>query len=219
MPAAPPAGSAPAPGPAPPAARQAPPPTTPVAAGIEAAPEAPGAAAQWQHSSGSQGLDPDDPDNPDVPDAPSPAPWAALLGASWRRLAPALSASPSWVPLSSGLAACLVGTLYPLLDELLLSARQAAAVRRDWSSAISWQTSVSLALIAVGIWFVFDRSRHGFILCLLAATSATFVVHMLVHRGVYSYPQADLFGVRSWFPCIIFSACVCVGSVGRKLAD
>lgn len=44
--------------------------------------------------------------------------------------------STAWVPISSGLAACLVGTLYPLLDDWLLDIRAVHSVKRDWSSSL-----------------------------------------------------------------------------------
>ncbi|KAI8917414.1 insulin-induced protein-domain-containing protein [Entophlyctis helioformis] len=171
---------------------------------------------------------------PPQPQPPaSPLSSTAGLGAAL----PLLS-SAGWVPLSSGLAACLVGTLYPLLDHLLLNPVDAKLLKRTWSSTLrccggfigvsyaasklslsnSLQMSLTLALLAVGLWFVFDRTVHGFMVSFAGASVGTFVVLLLVDQGVYSFTQADLWGVRSWFPCILYSSCVCIGAIGRQLS-
>ncbi|KAH6579030.1 hypothetical protein BASA50_003832 [Batrachochytrium salamandrivorans] len=62
--------------------------------------------------------------------------YIALVESAWRGGAGSPFSSAGWVPLSCGLAACLMGTLYPLLDQWLLSKQQAITIRRDWSSAL-----------------------------------------------------------------------------------
>ncbi|KAI8838672.1 insulin-induced protein family, partial [Chytridium lagenaria] len=110
----------------------------------------------------------------------------------------------SWVPLCCGLSGCLVGTVYPWIDALLLKRPQ--RVRREWSSVIRccggfigvnyaasklpWtsniQVSITLALLALGLWFLFDRTWHGFLISSIFALIGTWVVYMLVKHGAYS---------------------------------
>ncbi|KAJ3095819.1 Insulin-induced protein 2 protein [Phlyctochytrium planicorne] len=147
-----------------------------------------------------------------------------------------LFSTASWVPLCCGFSGCLVGTAYPLMDHVLL--RRPHKVRREWSSVIrccggfigvnyaasklpwtsSVQVSITLALLAVGLWFLFDRTWHGFIISAVFAIVGTWVVYMLVKHGAYSITKPDFFGVRSWFPCILYSSSICFGSIGRQLA-
>ncbi|KAJ1538813.1 Insulin-induced protein 2 protein [Cladochytrium tenue] len=171
---------------------------------------------------------------------------------------PKLFSTASWVSLSCGFAGCLVGTLYPLLDSLLLESdsdgprgpgsgtgsgrrgrsRPPHLRRGEWSSVIrccggfigvnyaasklpwtsSVQVSLTLALLAIGLWFLFDRTWHGFVISSVFAVVGTWIGFLLVSHGAYRWTQADFFGMRSWLPCILYSSCVCFGSIGRQLA-
>eukprot|EP00842_Homolaphlyctis_polyrhiza_P003556 jgi/Hompol1/4200/HPOL_006987-RA len=132
-----------------------------------------------------------------------------------------LAPSATWVPLSSGAASCLMGSLYPLLDSHLLrqnSRTSRLLARRDWSIALrcfgvfigvcyatsklslssQLHMSITLAHLAVGMWYLFDTTIHGFLISLCGAVVGTAVVIALVNHGVYAYTQADLYGVNSW---------------------
>ncbi|KAJ8324419.1 hypothetical protein O5D80_006675 [Batrachochytrium dendrobatidis] len=133
--------------------------------------------------------------------------YAFLMASAWRGGSGSLFSTAGWVPLSCGLSACLMGTLYPLLDQWLLSRQQVLGVRRDWSSALrccggfigisyaaskltlasSIHMSVTLALLALGLWYLFDRTIHGFVVSFIGAAIGTLVVSMLVQNGVYRY--------------------------------
>ena len=52
-----------------------------------------------------------------------------------------------------------------------------------WTSSI--QVSLTLALLALGLWFLFDRTLHGFIISAVFASVGTWVVFILVSNGVY----------------------------------
>ncbi|KAF9351564.1 Insulin-induced protein 1 protein [Mortierella sp. AD094] len=142
----------------------------------------------------------------------------------------------SWLPPTCGFSAVLIGTLYPLGDYL----RRERCVERntyDMSSVIRcfggfigvnyaasklpWtsgmQTTFTLALISIGLWFWFDRTFHGFLISLTVALVGTMVAYVLVLNGWYSFTRADFFGVGSWIPCILYSSSVCFGSIGRQL--
>ncbi|KAI9208258.1 insulin-induced protein family [Polychytrium aggregatum] len=149
--------------------------------------------------------------------------------------------SASWLPISWGFSAMLVGTVYPALDSYFLkqkSSPQSRPSRQEWSSVLrccggfigvnyatsklpwtsSIQVSITLAFLAIGLWFLFDRTLHGFIVSAVFAIIGTMVVFFLVSRGFYSFTKADFFGVRSWLPCILHSSSICFGSIGRQLA-
>ncbi|KAF9580820.1 Insulin-induced protein 2 protein, partial [Lunasporangiospora selenospora] len=142
----------------------------------------------------------------------------------------------SWLPPTCGASAVLVGTIYPLGDYLWWG-RQVKHSGRDWSSVmrcmggfigvnyaaskLTWTSSVqvfcTLALISAGLWFLFDRTFHGFVISFTVASMGTAVAYLLVLNGWYSFTKTDLFGVGSWIPCILYSSSVCFGSIGRQL--
>ncbi|TPX56888.1 hypothetical protein PhCBS80983_g04217 [Powellomyces hirtus] len=140
-----------------------------------------------------------------------------------------------WVPLNCGFGACLVGTLYPILDYRIFG--RPHKYKRDWPNVLrccggfigvnyaaaklpwtsSMQVSLVLSLSAVWLWLMFDRTLHGFLLSSTVAIVGTWIAQMFVHSGMYSFTKADFFGVRSWFPCMLYSAAVMFGSIGRQL--
>ncbi|ORZ07226.1 insulin-induced protein-domain-containing protein [Lobosporangium transversale] len=142
----------------------------------------------------------------------------------------------SWLPPTCGASAVLIGTIYPLGDYLWWGKR-VQRNGRDWSgvmrclggfigvnyaaSKLPWtsslQVSCTLALISAGLWFLFDRTFHGFVISLTVATMGTIVAYFLVLNGWYSFTRADFFGVGPWIPCILYSSSVCFGSIGRQL--
>ena len=81
------------------------------------------------------------------------------------------------------------------------------------------QLSLAVAGMAVVLWYLFDRTAHGFVLGVVFGVLGTVGTSALASAGAYTFTHADLFGVRSWIPCLLFSAAVCVGTVGRTLAS
>ncbi|TPX32422.1 hypothetical protein SmJEL517_g04463 [Synchytrium microbalum] len=147
-----------------------------------------------------------------------------------------LLSTASWIPFTCGIAACGVGTLYPWMD--VWCTGKPHVVKQEWSSVLrccggfigvnyaasklpwtsSAQVSITLALLALGLWFIFDRTLHGFFFSLVISVVGTIIVQLFVAHGVYSYTRADFFGVRSWFPCVLYASCICFGSIGRQLS-
>ncbi|GJJ75790.1 hypothetical protein EMPS_08148 [Entomortierella parvispora] len=150
---------------------------------------------------------------------------------------PRLWDTASWLPPTCGASAVLIGTIYPLGDYLWWGRQVRRSTSRDWSSVMrclggfigvnyaasklpwtsSLQVSCTLALISVALWFLFDRTFHGFMISLTVASFGTTVAYFLVLNGWYSFTRADFFGVGSWIPCILYSSSVCFGSIGRQL--
>ncbi|CAG8650544.1 10907_t:CDS:2, partial [Ambispora gerdemannii] len=141
----------------------------------------------------------------------------------------------AWIPPTCGFSAVLVGSLFPLVDYWFLKKPQ--EFQREWSNVmrclggfigvayaatkLPWnsnsQVSLTLALISVVLWFLFDRTFHGFVMSVLFSSIGTVFMYVFVSYGVYSFTEADFFGVRSWIPCILYASCVCFGTVGRQL--
>ncbi|CAB4485849.1 unnamed protein product [Rhizophagus irregularis] len=148
---------------------------------------------------------------------------------------PKLIDTAAWIPPTCGASAVLVGSLFPFADYWFM--RKPQEFQREWSNVmrcmggfigvayaatkLSWnsnyQVSCTLALISIVLWFLFDRTSHGFMMSTLFSSIGTGVMYMLVSNGIYSFTHADFFGVRSWIPCILYSSCVCFGTIGRQL--
>ncbi|KAI9104768.1 insulin-induced protein-domain-containing protein [Phlyctochytrium arcticum] len=139
-----------------------------------------------------------------------------------------------WVPLCCGGAGAFIGSLYPVLDRHFGYARPVgwsnilrccggfvgvnyATSKLPWTSTP--QVSLVLALSSVWLWLLFDRSSHGFFFSLTVAFIGTSVAQSFVNSGLYSFTQADFGGVRSWFPCMLYSGSVLFGAIGRQLAS
>ena len=75
-----------------------------------------------------------------------------------------------------------------------------------------------MATLAVGLWYFFDRTWHGFILAVVVAIVGTASVRIIVSAGAYTFVKADFFGIRSWIPCVFFAAGVVFGAAGRRLS-
>ncbi|KAI7819614.1 insulin-induced protein-domain-containing protein [Gamsiella multidivaricata] len=128
---------------------------------------------------------------------------------------PHLWDTASWLPPTCGASAVLIGTIYPLGDYLWWG-RRVRRNGRDWSSVMrclggfigvnyaasklpmtsSLQVSCTLALISVALWFLFDRTVHGFVISLTVASMGTTVAYFLVLNGWYRYV---LFIACLWF--------------------
>lgn len=146
-----------------------------------------------------------------------------------------LFSSAWWVAPSCGIAAAVIGLLYPCLDKRL---GEDMHIKGEWSSVMrcvavfvginhasakidfanNVQLSVSLAAMSIGLWWLFDRSRSGFGLGVGIAVLATFVTQLLVYNDICRYTEPDFLFVRSWLPCVFFSGGVTMGNIGRQLA-
>ncbi|KAI9292361.1 insulin-induced [Neoconidiobolus thromboides FSU 785] len=137
--------------------------------------------------------------------------------------------------LQFGLLAVLCGYLYPYFDKL--HADKINKKKNDWSSVMrcvggligvnyaatklsfnsSIQVSLILALISIALWFLFDFTKHGFLLSLAISFLGTLNFYFHVYLGGLRFTKADFFGVRSYIPCVLYASCICYGSIGRQL--
>nr|UQJ81891.1 insulin-induced protein [Sinonovacula constricta] len=140
-----------------------------------------------------------------------------------------------WVLPACGMTAAFVGLIYPFLDSRL---EEPFKYRGEWSNVLrcmalfvginhasakldfanNLHMSLTLALMSIGLWWLFDRSKSGFGLGVAIAMLATVLTQFLVYQGIYKYSKADFLFVRSWLPCIFFSGGVTIGNIGRQLA-
>eukprot|EP01134_Creolimax_fragrantissima_P004120 CFRG4120T1 len=130
----------------------------------------------------------------------------------------------------------LVGIGFPYVDRHYIGTPH--TFNRDWSSVVrclgllvgisyacaklpnttSSQLSTVVAVLGLGLWWCFDRSRQGLLLSLVFSFFGTICGQILAYSGVLWYTHPDFILVRSWFPSILFSACISFGNVGRQLA-
>ncbi|GAV08592.1 hypothetical protein RvY_18257 [Ramazzottius varieornatus] len=146
-----------------------------------------------------------------------------------------LFSSAWWIPPCCGIASACIGIAYPYMDEKLGKAHR---FKREWSCVMrciavfvginhasakiafanNLQLSITLGAMSIGLWWLFDRSRSGFMLGLAIAFFATFVTQVLVYNDMFQYSEPDFLYIRSWIPCIFFSGGITIGSLGRQLA-
>jgi len=145
---------------------------------------------------------------------------------------------PFWVPLIFGVAGVAIGTSHPQMDRWLGAppdrpgSRSFAAVVFGIASFLGiyamtafvplrsgGSLDVLIALSAISVWLLLDRTWQGLVLAAMTALVGTFTEISLVHVGAFWYlpPKNLLFGVGSWLPWLYVSASVAVGNLGRYL--
>ncbi|EDV22141.1 uncharacterized protein TRIADDRAFT_29414 [Trichoplax adhaerens] len=150
-----------------------------------------------------------------------------------------LSSIPWWVPISCGAGAATIGLSLPKMDEWFQRKYDYHHDQVEWvgvlrcvgifvgityASTLAYNSviakfSVSLSLMAIGQWWLFDRSVSGFVLGVAVSFTATAVTQIIVHYGIFSFSKPDFLSIRSWLPGVFFSATIAIGSLGRQLAQ
>ncbi|XP_067932258.1 insulin-induced gene 2 protein-like [Watersipora subatra] len=140
-----------------------------------------------------------------------------------------------WMPPTFGLAATVIGLVYPKLDQLLGDKK---SFRYEWagvmrcialfvginhaSARIDFDSNthlfLTLTMLSFGLWYFFDQSIAGLGLGLLTASIATAITQILVAMDVFGYSNPDFIYMQSWVPCLYFSGVVTMGACGRALA-
>lgn len=139
-----------------------------------------------------------------------------------------------WLPILCGSGSALVGLVFPFLEykakEQHLSQEWShvlrcvamfvgineACTKVDFPSNL--QLSLSLAVLSMGLWWYFDRTRVGLGMCVIIAALATFITQLLVNHKVCLYSEREFSYIRSWLPCVVFSGGITIASIGRQLA-
>lgn len=60
--------------------------------------------------------------------------------------------------------------------------------------------------------------RHVQVMSIIASAAIFGNAYELILIMLRSFTKADFFGVRSWFPCLLYSGSILFGSIGRQLA-
>ncbi|KAI9506270.1 hypothetical protein GGI25_002267 [Coemansia spiralis] len=139
-----------------------------------------------------------------------------------------------WSDIVSGTMGILVGLAYPYLDHKWQSYLMRtiewndvlrcaggflginyAALKLPFESA--GQSSLIMAIISLGLWTVCDGTLHGLLLSLSTALMATWLLHMRALSSYDSFTQDDYQGLLAYLPSVLFTYCVMVGSIGRRL--
>ena len=116
----------------------------------------------------------------------------------------------------------------------------AFAIRRlPWQSTL--QMSLTLALVNPVLWYLFDRSKPGFLLSAIIGIAGTFIALGIspdivpspatpspsAHAANASYQDyltldgrvsVESIGVGTWIASVLFCSSLCFGNIGRRLA-
>lgn len=146
--------------------------------------------------------------------------YPALFGLAW------------WVPLLFGLATVAVALSHIEMDRLCKREPRKIAWSTVWAGLFSFvaiyfisgfmrapfaQKFIILGIIAVMIWFVFDRTVYGFLLGIATALAGCMVEITLCRSRMYYYTSPDFLGIPAWLPFLYLAASVSVGNLSRKL--
>ncbi|KAJ2661820.1 hypothetical protein IWW48_002214 [Coemansia sp. RSA 1200] len=140
----------------------------------------------------------------------------------------------SWSDGISGVMGVAVGLAYPYLDWKWQSY---LAHRVEWNDVLRCaggflginyaalklpfespnQSSLVMVIISLGLWTVCDGTLHGLLLSTSTSLTATWLLHMHALSNYANFTQDDYQGLLSYLPSVLFTYCVMVGSIGRRL--
>lgn len=141
----------------------------------------------------------------------------------------------SWSNGISGVLTVVIGMAYPYLDtkwrsypshrigwfEVLRCAGgflgiNYAALKLPFETA--GQSAAIMLIISLGLWTVCDGTLHGLLLSTTGSLTATWMLYVHALNYYYaSFSRDDYLSMLSYLPSVVFTYCVMVGSVGRRL--
>lgn len=142
---------------------------------------------------------------------------------------------PWWVPTGCGIAAALVGLLYPCVDRKL---GKEPTFQQEWASVLRCmaifvgmnhacaklhftsygELTLTLAAMCAALWWLCDRTYRGLILGISTALLAAVVAQLVVENGFLRGTEHDFVYIQTLLPCVFFSGGITVGNIGRQLA-
>jgi hypothetical protein len=145
-----------------------------------------------------------------------------ILGLAW------------WVPLLYATAGLGIGLSHPSIDARVARPQREITPENVLFGlvglAVVWVSSGYLPMkdavrslvlgpLALGVWFVCDRTRYGLVLALATAIVGCLVELTLLSLGAFRYAHPDAGPIASWLPWIYVTASVAVGNLGRFIGD
>jgi len=171
----------------------------------------------------------------------------SIAGAPWLLYAPGsetvLLETSWWVPLAFGGAGVILGAAHPLLDRawgggirnppgwpVVLLAVLAFVACYDLSGQLAQHAAAAsgphewasldapLAVCAVGMFVVFERSWGGLLMMVLLATIGPAVeVGLINGLHLYEYTHPDVSGIPTWIPWVYAAGGPANGALGRQV--
>jgi hypothetical protein len=144
----------------------------------------------------------------------------------------------AWVPPLFGFAGIIMAILQILLDRSL---KTKASIRDpnwskvfynisffsfqyylsgllDYSNVDNLSIHITLALMAMFGWYIFDTSIAGILLGLATSIAGPFAEIVLINNfNLYTYTHADILGICSWIPWVYFLGGSAVGNLARRV--
>ncbi|KAK9718827.1 hypothetical protein K7432_005185 [Basidiobolus ranarum] len=142
----------------------------------------------------------------------------------------------SWTSVLSGFLAVVLGTVYSWSDIYYSDKPHVSYEDRSniirllggflgvhlASSKLTLSNNTELigffSLIGIGFWIFFDCTIHGFMIALISTILGILCVHTQISYGIYHFTQPNFFGIRVATPCLIYTYCICFGTLGRQMA-
>jgi hypothetical protein len=155
---------------------------------------------------------------------PGPFPYLPLLPVKM----------PIWVPFLFGTAVMLMATTHklaspyyhPRLEKDVVVSTSAPlifiivyAMTGYFHTGTGGLEDVWLAILAIMIWYIMDRTAMGAALAILNAICGTlFEIFLVSIGGFFYYPEhSNMFGVPSWLPWLYMVASVCISLFVRLI--
>lgn len=140
-----------------------------------------------------------------------------------------------WVPTVCGVAAALVGLLYPCVDKKF---GKGPTFQQEWTGVLRCmaifvginhasaklhftsygELTLTLAAMCAALWWLCDRTCRGLILGICTALLAALVSQLVAENGFLMGTNQDSAYIQTLLPCVFFSGGITVGNFGRQLA-
>ncbi|GAB6033394.1 Insulin-induced protein 1 protein [Chamberlinius hualienensis] len=142
-----------------------------------------------------------------------------------------------WVSTACGIAAAIVGLLYPCLDKRF-GQQSLSQCPQEWTSVLRCiaiyvginhvltkvhftthqDLIVAVALMSAALWWLCDRTKKGLGLGISSAFLGVIIAKIAAEGGLYTCSESDLIYIHTWLPCLLFTGGITIGNIGLQLA-
>ena len=144
----------------------------------------------------------------------------------------------SWVPFLFGVAGFLMSSIIIILDDIfktnedtklpswpkilygvsLFSGQYYLSGLMDYGLLSGTTMNVTLALVGLIGYLVFDSSISGLLLAIATAVGGPIIEIFLINiPHLYQYTHQDFYGICSWIPWVYFLGAPAVGNLARRI--